>query len=333
MRTLHALSLSCVLAALLPSTPSLAQPAPLAKPVADAMTQKARQLYAEGVKAYQQSRWADARASFLAAWALSKHYTIAGNLGDCELRLGMHRDAAEHLERYAREIEKDGTSTAQERKAGQARYAEARGKVGEVNLEVSVAGAEVYVDGKLAGTAPLEAPVFLEAGSHTIEARSELFPTARKTVEARAGAAEAVVLVLRRAVEGAPPPLPTSRGPNKAIVLSGVVIAGAGVGLGVVFTVVSSVKASDAVAKFNALVKAGGPEACRSGAPAPGCGDLTDVKKERAALADAALWSFVGGGVVGAGTLIYALAAPKASVQALPVVTGQGGGITVRGSF
>src|SRR5262249_49367711 len=128
----------------------------------------------------------------------AKHYTIAGNLGDCELRLGLYRDAAEHLARYVREIEKDKTSTPQERKEGLARYAEARAKGGEVNLEVDVPGAEVYVDGKLAAPVPLEGPVFLEPGSHTFEARAEGLPSARATIEAKPGAGEPVKLVLKK---------------------------------------------------------------------------------------------------------------------------------------
>src|SRR5271156_6038694 len=127
MQTARALPLVSLLAALAASTPCAAQQgAPLAKPVAQAMTEKARQLFADGVKAYQQSRWADAHAAFLAAWALSKHYSIAGNLADCELKLGLHRDAAEHFARYVREMAKDAGSTPQERKDGDARFAQAR---------------------------------------------------------------------------------------------------------------------------------------------------------------------------------------------------------------
>ena len=41
---------------------------------ANALTAKAAALYDEGVVAYKNGQWAPARASFLAAWSLKKHW-------------------------------------------------------------------------------------------------------------------------------------------------------------------------------------------------------------------------------------------------------------------
>src|SRR5512132_2502170 len=43
---------------------------------AHALTDKAATLYDEGVVAFRKSKWAEARASFLAAWALKQHWQI-----------------------------------------------------------------------------------------------------------------------------------------------------------------------------------------------------------------------------------------------------------------
>src|SRR5262245_61257218 len=51
--------------------------------------------YEKGVKATNANQWQKAREEFLAAWQLKHHYQIAANLGRVELKLGMHRDAAE----------------------------------------------------------------------------------------------------------------------------------------------------------------------------------------------------------------------------------------------
>ncbi|MEO7327636.1 MAG: hypothetical protein ABI193_03590, partial [Minicystis sp.] len=64
------------------------------------MTDKARQLYEEGVAASKKNQLIEARVSFLAAFNLNKHWQIAGNLADCEIQLGKFRDGAEHATYY-----------------------------------------------------------------------------------------------------------------------------------------------------------------------------------------------------------------------------------------
>jgi hypothetical protein len=289
------------------------------------MTQKARQLYADGVKAYQASRWADARASFLAAWALAKHYTIAGNLGDCELRLGLYRDAAEHLARYVREIEQDKTSSPQERKEGHARFAEARAKVGEVDLQVNVSGAEVYVDGKLAGTAPLEAPIFLDPGTHTVEARSEGLPSTRATIVAKAGAAETLALALKRGPD-VPPERPPVRPSLAWIVASGALAAG-GLALGTGLTVAANGKGSNVRALQASLKQGASMYPCAgatSGSAAMTCTALDNGLTSQQTLSNAAFTSFMVGGAFAlatAGLGVWTALTPKEGRETKPVLS------------
>ena len=107
---------------------------------------------------------------FVAAWALQKHYTIAGGIGTCALMLERYRDAAKYLAYYVREIEKDTTATPADRSAATRTYAQARAKVGAVKLHVNVERAEVLVGQEVVGISPLEDPVFVEPGTHTISA-------------------------------------------------------------------------------------------------------------------------------------------------------------------
>jgi PEGA domain len=341
MRTTRPISISILLGALALAAPSAAQqPSPPAKLVAQAMTEKARQLFTEGVKAYQQSRWAEAHAAFLAAWALSKHYSIAGNLADCELKLGLHREAAEHFARYVREMAKDPGSTPQERKDGDARFALAKAKVGQVDVQVSVPGAEVYADGMLVGAAPLEDPLFLDPGPHALEARSDGYTPARVTLTATAGAAQPVALTLMRPLP-ATNAAPDATGPVKAggwrpglpVLVTGGALAVVGLAVGAGLAVAANGKGSAADAAVAMLPPSGAHASCATNMSA--CATINDDRQAHDALAKGALGTFIAGGAIGVATLLYGLLAPKGSAapetKAVPVVGRDGAGVAVVG--
>jgi len=335
MRTIQAVSIAVLLGVHTLSAPSRADPpGPPAKLVAQAMTEKARQLFADGVKAYLQSRWADARASFLAAWSLSQHYTIAGNLADCELKLGMYRDAAQHFAIYVRELAKDASTTPAERKDGEDHYAQARAKVGQADVRVSLPGAEVYVDGKLLGSAPLPDPVFLDPGRHVIEARGDGYPPARAGVEARPGAAQAVTLTLARA----PDPAPERRSVVPGAVLGGV--AGAALVSGIAVVAVGAKKHASNTALNQAIAQA--HHSCVAGAANfdPQCSTLKDSASAADTLGRAGVGLLVGAGAAAVGSVIYFVwpeSKPRApasgGVRVVPVVSTSSGGVIVSGAF
>ena len=68
------------------------------------------------------------------------------------------------------------------------------------------------------------------------------------------------------------------------------------------------------------------------------CADLDSAINGKARLGNAGIWTLVGGGVVGVGTLIYGLAggskAPSSTaMRVVPVFTAEGGGLVVGGAF
>ncbi|MGK3965765.1 PEGA domain-containing protein [Sorangium sp. So ce118] len=333
-----------------------AQPRPQGQPriqraPSDAMSDKARKLYLEGVTAAEKERWADAYASFVAAWALQKHYTIAGGMGTCELMLHRYRDAAEHLAIYVREIEKDATTTAEERAAAVETYAQARAKVGAVLVSVNVQGADVLVDGARVGTAPLADPVFLEPGAHTITVQREGYVPLEKRVEVAAGSEVRSAFELARPPANAPlgpvaePWRPDVAKPNTGVIVAGGSVAAAGVIAGVVFTLVANGKATGAEDQWYAVDDIShGLVSCpnaSSGNLKKECDKLNSLLEDRDLFSNLAIGSFVGGGVVALGTLGYYWYATssgepegkKGHMRIFPLVTPRGGGIAAGGVF
>ncbi|WP_438033318.1 PEGA domain-containing protein [Sorangium sp. So ce204] len=348
----HIASIAGFLALLSWTAPGRTQPGTAPHEVETvAMTQQARKLFREGVDAFAQARWAEARAAFLAALALNPHYTNRGNLGAAELKLGRYRDAAEHLARYVREMAEDTTSTAEERARGEAAYAEARAKVSTLVVRSNVDGARVFVDGTLQGVTPLPDPLFVEPGAHTISVEHEDYETKKTTVQVGAGGQIENGAELRRKPTGAPPEKPLdstmappargaeehARGPRTALLIGGAATAGAVAVAGVVFTVLANANASDAEEQRSLLREGGGLDACKAPRAPARCTELTDAVAARYDFSNAAFWSFVGAGTVAIGTVVYGVVSRppvnERRVHVVPLVGSNGLGIGVHGGF
>lgn len=323
-------------------------------------------LFAEGKALRKAGRKAEAREKYVGALLLKKSYDVAGNLGSLELELGMFRDAAEHLAFAVRTYASSG-STAEQVARARKLLAEAKKHVTTVKVAVNVRGAEVFVDGKSVGFAPLEDDLFVEPGTRVFEAKLAGHVTARETIEAVKGGERGVALALSPLaaegrpegkgpvrVEGPRPALPTEKGgasssaeapmerpgegPRKGLIITGIATSAVAVGAGVVFAIVSAGRGSDADGNESALLRDGGPKACKPpSAFADRCATLDSDLAARDTFANMALWSFIVGGAVGAGTTAYALAtspsAGSAAVRAAPVVSATGGGLVVMGRW
>ena len=299
--------------------------------------------FREGNAAYHQGRFADARAAYVAAFRIKQTHDIAANLGFAEVKLEQWREAAKHLAFALRNWAPTGKVDSKESAAHWLGLA--KQQIATLTITVD-AGAEVLLDGKPVTTTAGE-ELFVDPGMHAVGARREGYAPVEQTVQAEKGKAFPVTLTLMLVpeVKAAPtatatatvPVPPGGKGPSTAVLVSGGGLTAVALVMGTAFAVVSNGKASDAAAKNEAFVKAGGPRACSTKAPAAGCGALTDLLKTRATLAQASLGSFVGAGVMAAATVIYGLAAPrserKAGVRAVPVVSGHGAGLVVDGSF
>lgn len=291
---------------------------------ANALTAKAAALYDEGVVAYKNGQWAPARASFLAAWSLKKHWQIAGNLADCELQLNRYREAAEHAAYYFR------NAPADRRARAQALLEKAQTGTCTLTIPVDQAGAEVLVDGLAVGVSPLDGPVFVDPGHHAVEARLGS-RSASASADVLVGARKDIPLVLKDiAVKDGGT---TRAGPSLPVIVAGASVAGAALLVGTVLALVADGKASSANAALAMLPPNGSALPCQTQAST--CATINSDRHARDALSNASMGTFIGAGAVGLATLGYALLAPKTrpstGLQVLPAMGAGRGGVALMG--
>ena len=297
---------------------------------------QARDLHAKGKRAYQAGDMRGAYEAYAAAWALTKTFDIAANLGAVELATARFRDAAEHLTFALANLPVSGDGDRQ-RPALIKLLDDAKKQIATLAIKVSVDRAAVTLDGRPLGQSPLPEAIFVDLGDHVLVASAPTYAPVELQIHADKGASIPVVLSLVP-VTVAPPVVPVPGSGTSPVTVTGFVTAGLGLGVGTALAIVSKIKADAADVQLAAL-QGKGANACAGASPSPACVTLHDARAGRDAFANAALWTFVGAGVVTAGTLVYTFAVPRspaakpAAVSAVPIVTPGGGGLLVSGSF
>ena len=338
-------------ALLLTASLAHAEPGGTARTEADRV--KARDLMREGNELYGNGKLSDAYGKYLEAWRTAQAFDIACNLGGTASELSMNRDAAEYLDyclrHYAASSRPEAVAAEQRARAA---FDVVRSKVATVNVRVTPAGAEVYVDGARAGRAPLDAPVYLEAGPHRIEARQAGLETVTAEIDAKRGetietsidlkGVSGAALAAENPPSGANPGPPSDVAPRSsknyvpAIVtasIGGVALAG-----GVVFLVMRAGKQSDAEEKLGELRELSGTRPCGMGTTHErDCADIADLSQDAGTFGTLSLVSF--GVAAGAGVATFFLW-PKGSAETglrglRPGVAGSHNGVyaSVRGAF
>jgi hypothetical protein len=325
----------CLAASTAIAIPAAAQPSGPST-TAVAATDRARSLHVEGARLFELGKYDEAYVAFLAAWALKKHPQIAGNLADCEVKIGKYRDAAEHFAFMARDPNHEAKPEA--KRLAQERLKDVQTRIGTVTISVSSNGAELMLDGKALGTSPLEGPIFVDPGAHVVEATLKGHKPARMPVDAPKGSTQNVALTLEVVPDAPPVPPVVERRPLwPAIAAGSVAVVALGVGAGL--AVAANGKASSSA---TLLSKVGSSSACAGTlASSPDCTALMSDLKSRDALTKGAFSSFVIGGgfaVAAAGLLSWVATSPKAeksapTIRITPALGRAEGGIVVLGSF
>lgn len=296
---------------------------------------RALKLLAQGNKAFKAGKFAEAESAYEQAFAVKKVHDIAANLGMAEFAQGKMRDAAEHLAVGLRLFPITGEPA--QREQIQKTFDQCKGSVGAVKVNVNAKGALVYVDGKLAGEAPLPDKVFVEPGTYTFEAKADGYKPMKQQVTAdKASTAEVTfnLAVLPKEKQRIFVEVPAKRRSLvPAFVAGGAAVAAAGVGLGLYLF--SNQREWD----MKVLNKTIGASNCRPPVNAPKCPDLLNIAGEVDTFRYVAVGTFIGAGVLVLGGLTYLLwPTPKAKttgfdVQVAPVIGENHGSMMIWGSF
>ena len=200
-RNLLSSSTALILCCTLVSPHVLAQGAAAAPPAAaaqsplgESLTGDARAGYESGRILYGDGDYAGAALKFRSAYEASKDYRLLWNVAACEKNLRHYaqvlRLVSDYLQQGAAQLsEQDRAEAIALRDAVQA-------FVSKLNISVTPADAEVYVDGKLVGKSPLTAPIQVDMGQRTIRAVKEGYEERTQTINAEGGKAVSVALAL-----------------------------------------------------------------------------------------------------------------------------------------
>lgn len=325
MKPRSQLAAACFCAGLFAAAPpvALAQPKPASsKAAADPGKEKAAAYLKTGTRAANAGQWDDAYAELSIAWKLHPSWEIAAALGKAALRTQHHAEALARLSYYLREAPPARVS-AKQRAEAEAWIVEARGKTGTVTI-TAAPGSEIAIDGEVVGAAPLAEPVHVDPGKHTITSRG---PGGAETrdLQIAAGAAAEVAFAAPKTPEVVAKPVVKAEGgsgaPRTAVLIGGAALAVGGLVAGGV---------SLGIAADKGAQKA---EAARS---PDGRAATQELALAEADARNAALWSFVGGGLAAAGTAAFFFATrpgSKAPVKGAAFITPAGPGVWIQGEF
>ena len=143
---------------------------------------------------------------FKKAYDLSPTPRTAAQLGLVEMALGYRIDSEQHLAESLAAPRDPWIH--KNRETLERSLRQVRAGIGQVAIAGSPAGAEVSVNGTVAGRLPLKAPVRVGEGPAIVEVRAPGYATERQTVQVTGETREEVAIRLRP-VETAPTPTPT----------------------------------------------------------------------------------------------------------------------------
>ena len=183
----------------------VAQTSPLtADPQAKA---QAQELLGQGTKLYAQGDVAGALEKFNAAYAAYASPKLMFNIGQCNRDLSRPVEALEAFEKFlvgAPDSSPDMIADAR-RSAAQLQR-----RLGRIQIDCETAGADVSVDGKGVGMAPLPDPIWATPGRHQVAAKHASAAPAIEDVDVTAGSVSTVTVRLATVAVPVAAPAPKS---------------------------------------------------------------------------------------------------------------------------
>jgi hypothetical protein len=332
MRAIRGFPLPLLLGALLCPTAALA-----------AEPDSAQALFDLGMKAMEAGRYGKACPALEASLKLDPRPGVLFTLAECEAQRGRAATATarydEFLALYANLPPDKKAKQAEREKAARAQRAALATKIAGLTVTLPPGvppGTIVTRDGTTLAQSDLGVSIPVDPGEHVLAAKAPDGTVTETRVTLGAGEKKALTLAMRGAGAGSEAEAEAAAaGPSKVVI-------GVGAALGVAAIAVGGVVALAAGKAFSIgklqteIVATGG---CATKTSPGACADLRDALGSQATLRNVGLGAVIGGGAIGIATLVYGLAAGrsasggKTGLVVVPVATGEGGGVLVRGVF
>jgi hypothetical protein len=163
----------------------------------------------KGLAASNDQRFGEAEGEFEKAYQLWPDFRVLYNIGKVRVALGRAAEAVDAFEAY---LDKGGQQIPEDRRAEvRDAIAAALSRVAALTLHVSPDGAEIRVDGRVVGVAPLAGPLRVTEGKHTIEALLPSRPVQLREIDVPGASTLEVALDFPVAAKlEAPPPAPAA---------------------------------------------------------------------------------------------------------------------------
>jgi hypothetical protein len=266
----------------------------------------------KGLAASNDQRFGEAEGQFQKAYQLWPDFRVLYNIGKVRVALGSAAEAVDAFEAY---LDKGGDQIPEERRAEvRDAIAAALARVATLTVRVSPDGAEIRVDGRLVGVAPLAGPVRVTEGKHTVEALLPSRPVQLREIDVPGASTLEVALDFPVAAKlEAPAPLPAApvlveKPAGEEVAhrrhVVGYLLGGAGLAATIAGAFVAYEGASDANAARARLVDAAMPA---SGMPSVTKYDAAKRSFDDAKTRNQLGWALVGFGVaalLGGGALV-----------------------------
>jgi tetratricopeptide (TPR) repeat protein len=162
--------------------------------------EKAKQHFFKGKLLVEEGDFEKAVVELKASYQLNPLPVVVYNIAWCYDQLHRYADALEYYRLYLQE----GEDAAAEVEKVQKRIEALSQFIGTMIIEVDVDGAEVFIDGKLAGTTPL-GDLTVDTGDHDLVVRKTGYLEARKQVTVVSGATKRISIVMFEAVPAEAP--------------------------------------------------------------------------------------------------------------------------------
>ena len=166
--------------------------------LAQSLTGDAKEAYSAAELLFNNGDLLGAERKYRQAYDLSKDPRLLFNMAIAEKGLHAYARMREHLEQFKHE--EGAAITADDKQAVDAALAAIRNLIGTVTITVDVPGAVITLDDQPVGHAPLDGPLTVDLGDHTIGVESPDFDPVKKAVTIEGGASASLDITLVRTV-------------------------------------------------------------------------------------------------------------------------------------